>query len=244
MIHNEVDLSNIPNHIAIIMDGNGRWAKEQGLPRLVGHSNGVKAVKQITKACSELNVKYLTLYTFSEQNWNRPADEVSGLMKLFVRSLKTEIANLNDNNVRFTIIGDISKINNEIKNEILDSVKQTKDNTGLNLNLAFNYSGRQDIVSMVRNIIDNYDGDLSNRGIDEKVVESYLYTSDMPNPDLLIRTGGEYRLSNFLLWQIAYSEIYFTQTYWPSFNRQELIAAIKDYQNRERRFGKVSEQVS
>tara|TARA_Y100000996_G_scaffold402188_1_gene373899 strand:+ start:348 stop:1082 length:735 start_codon:yes stop_codon:yes gene_type:complete len=244
LIVDDINVNNIPIHIAIIMDGNGRWAKEQGLPRLVGHKNGVKAVKRITESCSRLNVKHLTLYTFSEQNWNRPAAEVSGLMKLFVKSLKTEIANLNDNNVRFTIIGDISKINNGIRNEILDSIEQTKYNTGLNLNLAFNYSGRQEIVNMVKNIIDSYDGNSSNIVIDEEIIKNHLYTADMPNPDLLIRTGGEYRLSNFLLWQIAYSEIYFTQTYWPSFDQDELIAAIKDYQNRERRFGKVSEQIS
>ena len=225
------------------MDGNGRWAKEQGFPRLVGHRNGVKAVKEITELCSKLKVKHLTLYTFSEQNWNRPADEVSGLMKLFVKSLKTEIKNLDNNNIRFTIIGDISTVNNEIKNEILDSIQRTENNTGLNLNLAFNYSGRQEIVNMVKNILTDYNNKLLDKEINEQLVENYLYTANIPNPDLLIRTGGEYRLSNFLLWQVAYSEIYFTQTYWPSFNNDELIMAIKDYQKRERRFGKVSEQI-
>jgi len=226
------------------MDGNGRWAKDKGLPRLVGHKNGVKAVKKITEACTQLNINHLTLYTFSEENWNRPEEEVSGLMKLFVKSLKTEIDNLNDNNVRFNIVGDISKIKNEIKNEILDSINRTKGNTGLNLNLAFNYSGRQEIVNMVKKIIINNKGQISDADINEKLIENYLYTTGIPNPDLLIRTGGEYRVSNFLLWQIAYSEIYFTQTYWPSFNDHELIMAIQDYQNRERRFGKVSEQIS
>ena len=226
------------------MDGNGRWAKDKGLPRLIGHKNGVKAVKKITEACAQLNINYLTLYTFSEENWNRPEEEVSGLMKLFVKSLKTEIDNLNDNNVRFNIVGDISKIKNEIKNEILDSINRTKGNTGLNLNLAFNYSGRQEIVNMVKKIIINNKGQMSDTDINEKLIENYLYTTGIPNPDLLIRTGGEYRVSNFLLWQIAYSEIYFTQTYWPSFNDHELIMAIKDYQSRERRFGKVSEQIS
>ena len=237
-------LKNVPKHIAIIMDGNGRWAKDKGLPRLVGHKNGVKAVKKITEACTQLNINYLTLYTFSEENWNRPEEEVSGLMKLFVKSLKTEIDNLNDNNVRFNIVGDISKIKNEIKNEILDSINRTKGNTGLNLNLAFNYSGRQEIVNMVKKIIINNKGQMSDADINEKLIENYLYTTGIPNPDLLIRTGGEYRVSNFLLWQIAYSEIYFTQTYWPSFNDHELIMAIQDYQNRERRFRKVSEQIS
>ena len=226
------------------MDGNGRWAKEKGFPRLVGHKNGVKAVKKITELCGQLNVDYLTLYTFSEQNWNRPAKEVSGLMKLFVKSLKTEIDNLNDNNVKFTIIGDISKIKNEIKNEILDSIEQTKNNTGLNLNLAFNYSGRQEIINMVKNIVSDFSDKSLSSEINYELIENYLYTTNIPHPDLLIRTGGEYRLSNFLLWQVAYSEIYFTKTYWPAFDKKELINAIKDYQKRERRFGKVSEQVS
>ncbi len=236
-----INKKNIPEHIAIIMDGNGRWAKDKGLPRLMGHKKGVEAVRKITKACSTLKVKHLTLYTFSEQNWNRPIDEVSGLMKLFVKSLKTELSNLNDNNIQFTIIGDIDKINSEVKEEILFSIKKTKNNTGLNLNLAFNYSGRQEIINMVKNIIDNYN---DSSVIDNNTIKEYLYTSKIPDPDLLIRTGGEYRLSNFLLWQIAYSEIYFTSTYWPSFNKQELFEAIREYQHRERRFGKVSEQLS
>ena len=222
------------------MDGNGRWAKDKGLPRLMGHKKGVETVKEITEVCSMLKVKHLTLYTFSEQNWNRPIDEVSGLMKLFVKSLKTELNNLNDNNIQFTIIGDIDKINSEVKEEILFSINKTKDNTGLNLNLAFNYSGRQEIINMVKNIINDYD---DSSIVDNNMINKYLYTSKIPDPDLLIRTGGEYRLSNFLLWQIAYSEIYFTNTYWPSFDKLELFEAIREYQNRERRFGKVSEQL-
>ena len=226
------------------MDGNGRWAKEKGLPRLMGHKRGVKVVRKITELCSKLKVKHLTLYTFSEQNWDRPIDEVSGLMKLFVQSLRREIENLKKNNIKFMIIGDISKIKDEVKNEILYSIDQTKNNTGLNLNLAFNYSGRQEIVNMVKNILVDHDNNSLNSNIDNQLIEQYLYTVDIPDPDLLIRTGGDYRISNFLLWQIAYSEIYFTQTYWPSFNEDDLIIAIKDYQARERRFGKVSEQIS
>ena len=226
------------------MDGNGRWAKEKGYPRLIGHKNGVKAVRKITELCSQLGVKHLTLYTLSEENWNRPIDEVSGLMQLFVKSLKTEIKNLKDNNIKFNIIGDISKIESKIKDEILNSIDQTNLNTGLNLNLAFNYSSRQEIVNMVKNILSDYNNKLLNTNINDELIENYLYTANIPDPDLLIRTGGEYRLSNFLLWQIAYSEIYFTQTYWPSFDDEELFAAIKDYQSRERRFGKVSEQIS
>ena len=226
------------------MDGNGRWAKEKGLPRLMGHKRGVESVRKITEACSELKIEHLTLYTFSEENWNRPMSEVSGLMKLFVKSLKTELSNLNDNNIRFTVIGDIDTINSKVKKEILYSINHTKNNTGLNLNLAFNYSGRQEIVKMVQDILDDYKNGLLNETINNNLINNYLYTSKIPSPDLLIRTGGEYRLSNFLLWQIAYSEIYFTKTYWPSFDENELITAIKDYQSRERRFGKVSEQVS
>ena len=182
----------------------------------------------------------MTLYTFSEQNWNRPAEEVSGLMKLFAQSLKSELDNLNNNNIRFTIIGDIDEIGQTIKEEILYSIYKTKNNSGLNLNLAFNYSGRAEIVNMVNNIVSDY-----NEGfvINSNTVKDYLYTSKIPDPDLLIRTGGEYRISNFLLWQIAYSEIYFTKTYWPSFGKQNLMEAIKEYQTRERRFGKVSEQL-
>ena len=225
------------------MDGNGRWAKDKGLPRLMGHKKGVESVRKITEACSELEIEHLTLYTFSEENWNRPMDEVSGLMKLFVKSLKTELSNLNDNNIRFTIIGNIDTINDEVKKEILHSINHTKNNTGLNLNLAFNYSGRQEIVKMVQDILDDYKNGLLNETINNNLINNYLYTSKIPNPDLLIRTGGEYRLSNFLLWQIAYSEIYFTKIYWPSFNKNQLFQAIKEYQGRERRFGKVSEQL-
>ena len=236
--------NNIPKHIAIIMDGNGRWAKQKGLPRLVGHQNGVKAVRKVTELCNELGIQYLTLYTFSEENWNRPIDEVSGLMNLFVKSLKAEIKKINNNNIRFTVIGDISNIEEKIKNEILDSISQTKDNTGLNLNLAFNYSGRKEIVNMVKNILTNSNSGLLPSNINDELIESYLYTSNMPDPDFLIRTGGEFRISNFLLWQIAYSEIYFTKIYWPSFGKDYLILAIQDYQNRERRFGTVSDQIS
>ena len=223
------------------MDGNGRWAKSKGLPRLMGHKKGVESVKEITQECSKLSINYLTLYTFSEQNWNRPIDEVSGLMKLFLKSLKSELNSLNDNNIRFSIIGDIEQLDEKIKNEILYSIDKTKNNTGLNLNLAFNYSGRKEIANMVKSIVDsNCSVDLVN----DEMIREYLYTSEIPDPDLLIRTGGEFRISNFLLWQIAYSEIYFTNTYWPAFRGPELFEAIAEYQSRERRFGKVSEQLS
>ena len=236
-----INSQNIPKHIAIIMDGNGRWAKSKGLPRLMGHKKGVESVKEITQECSKLSINYLTLYTFSEQNWNRPIDEVSGLMKLFLKSLKSELNNLNDNNIRFSIIGDIEQLDKKIKNQILYSIDKTKDNTGLNLNLAFNYSGRKEIANMVKSIVDsNCSVDLVN----DEMIREYLYTSEIPDPDLLIRTGGEFRISNFLLWQIAYSEIYFTNTYWPAFRGPELFEAIAEYQSRERRFGKVSEQLS
>ena len=206
----------------------------------MGHKKGVGSVRKITEICSELGIEHLTLYTFSEENWDRPIDEVSGLMKLFVQSLKSELNNLNNNNIRFSIIGDIDKIDKRIRKEILYSIDNTKNNTGLNLNLAFNYSGRKEIINMVQGIVDNYTEGFT---IDDQIIKNYLYTSEIPDPDLLIRTGGEYRLSNFLLWQIAYSEIYFTKIYWPSFGKKELLQAIKEYQNRERRFGKVSEQL-
>ena len=220
--------NNIPKHIAIIMDGNGRLAKQKGLPRLVGHQNGVKAVRKIIESCNELGVQYLTLYTFSEENWNRPIDEVSGLMNLFVKSLKAEIKKINDNNIRFTVIGNISNIEEKIKNEILDSISQTKKNTGLTLNLAFNYSGRKEIVNMVKNILTDSNSRLLPSDINDELIESYLYTSNMPDPDFLIRTGGEFRISNFLLWQIAYSELYFSEKLWPDFNKKDLNQAISD----------------
>jgi len=240
MTETQINQKKIPEHIAIIMDGNGRWARAKTLPRIAGHKQGVKAVRNITEICGELGVKYLTLYTFSEENWNRPQMEISALMKLLVSSLKKEVRDLNKNNVRFTVIGDVTKMDNFVQDELNEAIELTKNNDGLNLNLALSYGGRQEIITAFKLL---YSQISSADEITEKRFESQLYTSNIPDPDLLIRTGGEMRLSNFLLWQIAYTELHITNTFWPEFGRDELLIAIKNYQQRERRFGKISEQV-
>ena len=239
----EIDTHNIPRHIAIIMDGNGRWANAKGLPRIAGHREGVRTVRKITEICGDLNVKILTLYTFSSENWNRPATEVSALMKLLMSSLRREVKDLMKNNVRFTVIGDINELESNVQNELLDAIHKTKNNTGLNLNLALNYGSRQEILFAVKKLIDKVsEEEIKVDEIDESVFSKLLYTRNIPDPDLLIRTGGEFRISNFLLWQIAYTEIHVTDTSWPSFGKKELTEAIYEYQNRDRRFGKISEQ--
>tara|TARA_B110000438_G_C15699029_1_gene600191 strand:+ start:385 stop:1110 length:726 start_codon:yes stop_codon:yes gene_type:complete len=240
MTETQINQNQIPEHIAIIMDGNGRWACTKTLPRIAGHKQGVKAVRNITEICGELGVKYLTLYTFSEENWNRPQIEVSALMKLLVSSLKKEVRDLNKNNVRFSVIGDMTKMDNFVQDELNEAIKFTKNNDGLNLNLALSYGGRQEIITAFKRL---YSQISSTDEITEKRFESQLYTSNIPDPDLLIRTGGEMRVSNFLLWQIAYTELHITNTFWPAFGRDELLIAINDYQQRERRFGKISEQI-
>ncbi len=235
----------IPEHIAIIMDGNGRWAKERSLPRLAGHKEGVNSVREITRVCGEIGVKHLTLYTFSTENWRRPKAEVSALMTLLLKTISTEVRELHKNNVRFTAIGDLKKLPKSTQKGIFDGIEITKTNTGLNLCLALNYGSRQEMVSAVQAIAKKVKkGDLKLDEINETIFSNTLSTSDMPNPDLLIRTSGEYRLSNFLLWQCAYSEILMTKTFWPAFREDALIEAILEYQSRERRFGKVSEQVN
>ena len=235
----------IPKHIAIIMDGNGRWAKERSLPRIAGHKEGVNSVREITRACGEIGVKHLTLYTFSTENWRRPKTEVSALMTLLLKTISTEVKELHKNNVRFTAIGDLKKLPKSTQKGIFDGIEITKNNTGLNLCLALNYGSRQEMVSAVQAIAKKVkNGDLKLDEINETIFSNMLSTSDMPNPDLLIRTSGEYRLSNFLLWQCAYSEIIMTKTFWPAFREDALIEAILEYQSRERRFGKVSEQVN
>ena len=235
----------IPEHIAIIMDGNGRWAKERSLPRVAGHKEGVNSVREITRACGEIGVKHLTLYTFSTENWRRPKAEVSALMTLLLKTISVEVRELHKNNVRFTAIGDLKKLPKSTQKGIFDGIEITKNNTGLNLCLALNYGSRQEMVAAVQAIAKKVQkGDLKLDEIDETIFSNTLSTSDMPNPDLLIRTSGEYRLSNFLLWQCAYSEILMTKTFWPAFREDALIEAILEYQSRERRFGKVSEQVN
>jgi len=226
------------------MDGNGRWANDKGLPRISGHREGVRAVRNITKICGQLDVKFLTLYTFSSENWNRPIAEVSALMKLLVKSLRREVKSLMKNNVRFTVIGEMNDLNENVQNELLDAIHKTKNNTGLNLNLALSYGSRKEILHAVKLLSEKIaSGKIESDNINENLFSKFLYTKDIPDPDLLIRTGGEFRISNFLLWQIAYTEIHVTQTYWPAFDKQELTKAIFNYQNRERRYGKISAQL-
>ena len=238
-----IDKNNLPNHIAIIMDGNGRWANIRRLPRIAGHREGVRTVQKITEICGELGIQTLTLYTFSWENWKRPIAEVSALMTLLASSLRKEVDNLMKNNVRFTFIGDINKFDQKIQNELLDAYQKTKHNSGLNLNLALSYGSRQEILYATRKLVEQVTlGKINIMDINEECFSQMLHTKDLTDPDLLIRTGGEFRLSNFLLWQIAYTEIHLTDRYWPEFRKQDLMNAIDDYQSRERRFGKISEQ--
>ncbi|MDP6570991.1 MAG: isoprenyl transferase [Candidatus Marinimicrobia bacterium] len=240
----ELNTQNIPGHIAIIMDGNGRWANTRGLPRIAGHTEGVRTVRRITELCGELDVNILTLYTFSSENWKRPATEVSALMKLLVNSLRKEVKDLMKNNVRFTVIGNIEELEQNVRRELEDAIEKTARNTGLNLNLALSYGSRQEIIRAARYLAEiSANGEISPGDITEELFSKHLYTDAIPDPDLLIRTGGEFRISNFLLWQIAYTEIYVTDTFWPEFGKTELDAAILEYQSRERRFGKISEQL-
>ena len=239
-IRYKVEQGSIPKHIAIIMDGNGRWAKEKNLPRISGHRQGINSVREITRVCGEIGVKYLTLYTFSTENWNRPQNEVNALMRLLLNTINTEVRELNKNNVCFKTIGDIDQLPMITKKGIQDGEELTKNNTGLNLCLALSYGSRQEIINGVRRISEKVkNGIMKIEQINEESFSKELYTSEFPDPDLLIRTSGENRISNFLLWQIAYSEIYLTETYWPDFDEGELIKSLLDYQSRERRFGKV-----
>jgi undecaprenyl diphosphate synthase len=234
----------VPRHIAIIMDGNGRWAQERGMPRISGHSEGVEAVRDAVEACGQVGVRYLTLYAFSTENWKRPKDEVSLLMRLLLKSLENETDQLHTNNVRIQTIGDLAALPQEVQNELLESIQKTKDNTGLTLVLALSYSGRWDLTQAIRRIAREIAaGRLREEEVTDDLVGKYLSTAGIPDPDLLIRTSGEFRISNFLLWQLAYTEIYISSQFWPGFRRNELYAAIADYQRRERRFGMVSEQV-
>ena len=239
-IRHKVAQGSIPKHIAIIMDGNGRWAKEKNLPRISGHRQGINSVREITRVCGEIGVKYLTLYTFSTENWNRPQNEVNALMRLLLNTINIEVRELNKNNVCFKTIGDIDQLPMITKKGIQDGEELTKNNTGLNLCLALSYGSRQEIINGVRKISEKVkNGIMKIEQINEDSFSKELYTSEFPDPDLLIRTSGENRISNFLLWQIAYSEIYLTETYWPDFGEEELIKSLLDYQSRERRFGKV-----
>lgn len=235
----------IPRHIAIIMDGNGRWAKRRGLPRVAGHKEGINSVRDIVEVCGQLGVEYLTLYTFSTENWKRPQEEVSVLMKLLVHSLRNERDKLHQNKVRLKVIGDIHLLPPTVVAELNDARELTKHNTGLTLILALSYSGRWDILNAIKRMCPRIRaGEITEETVTEKVFEQYLSTEGIPDPDLLIRTSGEMRISNFLLWQLAYSEFYIAKEFWPAFRRKQLYEAIASYQKRERRFGMVSEQLT
>ncbi len=226
------------------MDGNGRWAKKRGLPRAAGHKRGVESVRDIVKACSQLGVRYLTLYTFSTENWRRPKDEVSMLMRLLLKSLRDETDELNQNDIKITMIGDIDLLPREVQKELNDAFEKTKNNKKMVLNLALSYSGRVEILAAVKYIANEVEHrNIRPEDIDESLLSDHLMTKYIPDPDLVIRTSGEFRVSNFLLWQIAYSEFYISDVLWPDFRRNDLYKAIKSFQKRERRFGKVSEQI-
>lgn len=238
-----IDFNNLPRHIAVIMDGNGRWATGKGVARIFGHRNAIQAVKDITEGCGELGIKVLTLYAFSTENWGRPKDEVEGLMELLVNTLKKEIKTLHENQVKLITIGEIGHLPKVCQENLLEAVEATKNNSGLTLLLALSYSGRSEIIKAVKKIFkDVKAGTLQEEDINESMFGNYLETAGFPDPELLIRTSGEMRVSNFLLWQIAYTELYVTKTLWPDFRKEDLYEAICAYQKRERRFGKVLER--
>lgn len=241
----QIDFLRLPQHIAIIMDGNGRWAKDKGKLRVFGHRNGVISVRDVVEASVEIGIKYITLYTFSSENWNRPKLEVSAIMELMISTIHKEIDNFMKNNVRLNAIGDLKMLPEKCYRELNAAIERTSSNTGLVLTLALSYSSRREIMQAAKEIARQVkNGDLNLDDINEEVFENNLYTSGMPNPELLIRTSGEYRISNYLLWQIAYAELYFTSKLWPDFRREDLFEAIIDYQKRERRFGLISEQLN
>ncbi len=237
-------MSNLPSHVAIIMDGNGRWAKKKGAARIFGHRNAITAVRDCTEFCAEKEIKYLTLYAFSTENWSRPKEEVKGLMMLLVSTIKDELPTLQKNNVRLKAIGDLSLLPDKTQNSLNKAIEHTSTNTGLTLILALNYSGRWDITQAMKKIAKSIEvGELSANQLDENIISNYMDTSGVPDPELLIRTSGEMRISNFLLWQMAYTELFFTDVLWPDFRKAHLDEAISSYQKRERRFGMTSEQV-
>lgn len=240
-----IDLNNLPEHIAVIMDGNGRWAKGKGAERIFGHRNAVDAVNAVTEGCAELGIKYLTLYAFSTENWGRPKVEIDALMELLVDTLRKEVKRLNDNNIKLKTIGELHQLPKKCQDNLEDAIEATRNNTGLTLLVALSYSGRWEIVQALRKIVaDVENGSVTADMVSERLVGSYLETAGIPDPELLIRTSGELRVSNFLLWQIAYTEIFITKTLWPDFRKEDLYGAICDYQKRERRFGKVLERTA
>lgn len=244
-LKSQIDPQNVPQHIAIIMDGNGRWAKAKGMPRVLGHHSGVKSVREVTEAAAQIGVKYLTLYAFSTENWNRPPAEVTALMTLLVETIKGEIRDLNKNGVRLTAIGDIEALPPATLKALREGIEQTKNNQRVTLVLALNYSAKWEILRATRRLAEQVkSGELQPAEISEAMFEAELSTHGIPDPELLIRTSGEARLSNFLLWQVAYAELYFTPVFWPDFGQDDLFLSILSYQKRERRFGMISEQVN
>ena len=241
----QIEIERLPEHIAIIMDGNGRWAKERGKQRLFGHQSAIQSVREVSEASAEIGVQYLTLYAFSTENWNRPLAEVSGLMSLLAQTIKNEVSTMNKNSIRLNAIGDLQSLPKANYEQLMRAIDDTSHNTRMTLTLALSYSGRWDLTQASRRMAqDVADGKLLPESINDAVIPSYLSTAGMPDPELLIRTSGEERISNFLLWQLAYSELYFTPKYWPDFRKDDLYEAILNYQHRERRFGKTSEQIT
>lgn len=244
-LKDQIDLTRLPQHIAIIMDGNGRWAKQHGKNRIFGHTQGVGSVRETSEACAELGVKYLTLYAFSTENWSRPKTEVSALMQLLIKTVRIELKTLLKNDIRLRMIGDMDALPQAVVSELQEAIEQTKSNDRMNLTLALSYSGKSEITRAVRNIAEEIKaGKIKTEDINEQLIDQHLYTAGTPDPELLIRTSGEKRVSNFLLWQLAYAEYYFTDIFWPDFKKEELYKAIIEFQNRERRFGKTSEQIA
>ena len=241
----QIDRERLPQHIAIIMDGNGRWAKERGKQRLFGHQSAIQSVREVSEASAEIGVKYLTLYAFSTENWNRPLAEVSGLMSLLAQTIKNEVSTMNKNSIKLNAIGDLKSLPKTNYEQLMQAIADTSHNTRMTLTLALSYSGRWDLTQATRRMAEDVaQGKLHPDAVNDTLISSYLSTAGMPDPELLIRTSGEERISNFLLWQLAYSELYFTPKYWPDFRKADLYEAILNYQHRERRFGKTSEQVT
>jgi len=244
-LKDQIDLQNLPEHVAIIMDGNGRWAKQQGKARVFGHKNGVQSVREVTEAGAELGVKYMTLYAFSTENWNRPKLEVTALMTLLVTTIRKEVSTLNKNNIRLKAIGNLDMLPKAARKELDEAIASTKENTRMTLILALSYSPKWEMTEAVKNIAkQTKDGAIDVDDINEEMISKALATKDFPDPSLMIRTSGESRISNFLLWQLAYAELYFTPVFWPDFRKQHFYEAILNYQDRERRFGKTSEQIT
>lgn len=240
LLINRLDRNNIPNHVAIVMDGNGRWAKKRGLPRIKGHIEGTKSIKRVLEIAYDLNIKYLTLFAFSQENWDRPKQEVDGILKIIRKSLQTEINQLNEKGIKISIIGNFKRVPEDIIKTIKNVQQTTKSNKKMNVCIAFSYGGREEITQAAKNLAkDVLEGKMKILDIEESIFRNYLYTKDIPDPDLLIRTSGEIRISNFLLWQMAYTELVFTPVLWPDFNKYHFLKAILEYQARERRFGLV-----